>query len=107
MSVDGSHISVTKKTPIEKTAAAETSLLARVDALSTSAEFNSALDFAVKPDWADAFSEPTHPHKCGLSRGVEVVGLGQSFKARMCGPLWEQLGELRVTGLGDFFKYCV
>jgi hypothetical protein len=86
---------------------AETSLLAGVNALSTSAEFNSALDLAVKPDWADAFSEPTHPHKCGLSRGVEVVGLGQSFKARMCGPLWEQLGELRVTCLGDFFKYCV
>ena len=86
---------------------AETSLLARVDALTTSAEFNSALDLSVKPDWADAFSEPTHPHKCGLSRGVEVVGLGQSFKARMCGPLWEQLGELRVTCLGDFFKYCI
>jgi hypothetical protein len=59
------------------------------------------------PDWVAAFSGPTYPHKCGLSRGVEVVGLGQSFKARMCGPLWEQLGEVRVTGLGDFFKYCV
>ena len=33
---------------------------------------------------------------------MEVAGLGQSFKARMCGPLWEQLGELRVTCLGDF-----
>ena len=48
MSAHGSHISVTKKTPIEKTAGAETSLLARVDALTTSAEFKSALDFAVK-----------------------------------------------------------
>ena len=86
---------------------AETSLLARVDALTTSAEFNSALDLSVKPDWADAFSEPTHPHKCGLSRGVEVVGLGQSFKARMCGPLGEQVAEFRVTCLGNFFKYCV
>jgi hypothetical protein len=107
MSADGSHTFVTKKTPKEKTAAAETSLLARVDALTTSAEFNSALDLAVKPDWADAFSEPTHPLKSGLSRGVEAVGLGQSFKARMCGPLWEQRGELRVTCLRDFFKYRV
>ena len=48
MSADGSHTCVIKKTPKEKTAAAETSLLARVDALTTSAEFKSALDFAVK-----------------------------------------------------------
>ena len=62
MSADGSHTCVTKRTSKEKTAAAETILLAGVDARSTSAEANSALDFAVKPDWADAFSEPTHPN---------------------------------------------
>jgi len=44
-----------------KKAAAETILLVGVDARSTSAEANSALDLAVKQDWADAFSEHTHP----------------------------------------------
>ena len=45
--------------------------------------------------------------RAAVSRGVEAAGLGQSFKSRMCGPLWEQRGELRVTCLGDFFKYRV